>query len=153
MYVRFGKAPLYHLHRDDARFQLGRASVVREGLDVAFIATGETVIHALLAAESLREHGLTSRVVSMHTIKPLDVVSVIDAASQCGAVVTVEEHLVHGGLGEACAGELMRAGLSVPFQIRGILDEHTATGSQADIFRHYGISMEGLAQTALSLLN
>jgi transketolase len=88
----------------------------------------------------------------MHTIKPLDAAAVIDAASQCGAVVTVEEHMTHGGLGEACAGVLMRAGLSVPFASCGIPDEHTVTGSQADIFRHYGVTMEGLAQTALSLL-
>ena len=67
-------------------------------------------------------------------------------------VVTVEEHSVHGGLGEACAAVLMQAGVAVPLRIVGIPDEDTVTGSQADIFRHYGISMEGLARTALDLL-
>ncbi len=66
-------------------------------------------------------------------------------------MVTVEEHCVFGGLGEACAAILLQAGASLPFKIVGIPDEHTVTGSQADIFRHYGISMEGLAQTALTL--
>jgi transketolase len=66
--------------------------------------------------------------------------------------VTVEEHFVNGGLGEACASTLMAAGVARPFKIVGIPDEYTVTGSQADIFRHYGISMEGLADTARSLL-
>ena len=66
--------------------------------------------------------------------------------------MTVEEHSVHGGLGEACAAVLMQAGIAVPFRIVGIPDEDTVTGSQADIFRHYGITMEGLAQLAKTVL-
>jgi transketolase len=67
-------------------------------------------------------------------------------------MITVEEHSVHGGLGEACAALLLQAGICIPFKIVGIPDEDTVTGSQADIFRHYGISMEGLAETAIGLL-
>ena len=127
---------------------------IREGRDVAFIATGETVIHALLAAESLRrERGLSCRVISMHTIKPLDRDAIVRAGRECGAIVTVEEHFVFGGLGEACASTLMQAGVSVPLKIVGIPDEYTVTGSQADIFRHYGISMEGLSAAALALVS
>jgi transketolase len=74
------------------------------------------------------------------------------AGRECRAVITVEEHSVHGGLGEACAATLMRAGVSIPFRIVGIPDEDTVTGAQADIFRHYGISMEGLASTAEKLI-
>jgi transketolase len=68
-------------------------------------------------------------------------------------VVTAEEHSVHGGLGEAVAATLMQAGIAVPLRIVGIPDEDTVTGSQADIFRHYGLSMEGLAATAVRLLH
>jgi transketolase len=64
----------------------------------------------------------------------------------------VEEHCIFGGLGEACAAVLMQAGVSTRFHIAGFPDEHTVTGSQADIFRHYGLTMEGLAQRARSLL-
>jgi transketolase len=152
IYVRFGKAPLYHLPISHLRFEIGDSLTVRSGEhDVAFIATGETVIHALLAAEVLKSRGLTCRVISMHTIKPLDADAVLNAARQCRAIVTVEEHFVNGGLGEACASLLMQAGVRLPFRIVGIPDEYTVTGSQADIFRHYGISMEGLAETALRL--
>ncbi|MFC1552852.1 transketolase C-terminal domain-containing protein, partial [Candidatus Latescibacterota bacterium] len=67
-------------------------------------------------------------------------------------VVTVEEHSVNGGLGEAVAGVLIQAGVSIPFRIIGIPDEYTVTGSQQDIFNHYGITPEGLKATALELL-
>ena len=135
------------------RFEIGKSETIRDGTDVAFVATGETVIHALLAAENLRAKGLSCRVLSMHTIKPLDVEAVLSAGRECGAMITVEEHFVHGGLGEACAAVLMQAGVHVPrFRIVGIPDEYTITGSQADIFRHYGITMEGLSETAMALV-
>jgi transketolase len=153
VYLRFGKAPMLNLHSDTTRFELGRAITVREGRDIAFIATGETVAHALLAAGALNEMGVECRVVSMHTVKPLDTDAVLRAGAECRAVITVEEHSVHGGLGEACASVLLQAGVSAAFRIVGLPDEDTVTGSQADIFRHYGISMEGLTQTAIDLLN
>jgi transketolase len=151
VYIRFGKAPMLNLHAPAAKFEIGRAITLREGQEVAFIATGETVVHALLAAGQLAERGLNCRVISMHTIKPLDSETILRAARECRAVITVEEHSVHGGLGEACAALLLQAGVSVPFRIVGIPDEDTVTGAQADIFRHYGISMEGLAATAREL--
>ena len=151
VYLRFGKAPLYDL--PVSKFVCGHARLLREGDDVAFIASGETVIHALLAAEWLAEHhDLQSRVLSMVTIKPLDAEAVLAAAKECRAVITVEEHMVYGGLGEACASVIAQSGLGVRFKIVGIPDEYTITGSQADIFRHYGISMEGLTETAITLL-
>lgn len=154
VYLRFGKAPLYTLPPSvTEHFALGDVRPLRSGNDVAFIATGETVIHALLAAHHLEEtEGLKCRVISVPTIKPLDRNSLIAAAFACRALITVEEHMVHGGLGEAVAGILAQAGLTRRFRIVGIPDEYTVTGSQADIFRHYGLTMEGLAATARELL-
>lgn len=152
MYLRFGKAPLPHLNSDSATFRIGKATILRDGHDLALIATGETVVHAVLAAANLADAGLSCRVLSMHTVKPLDREAILQAGSECGAVITAEEHSVHGGLGEACAAVLMQAGVAVPFRVVGIPDEDTVTGSQSDIFRHYGITMEGLTQTALELL-
>jgi transketolase len=152
-YVRFGKAAMFDLHPPDAPFEVGRAMVVREGRDVAFVATGETVVHCLLAAAELGSQGISAHVLSMHTIKPFDTAAVIAAANQTRAMITVEEHSVHGGLGEACAAVLMQAGCYLPLRIVGIPDEDTVTGSQADIYRHYGISMEGLSAQARQLLS
>lgn len=152
VFIRFGKAAMYGLHGPETKFEWGKAIQLRDGNDVAFIATGETAVHALLAAAKLAEQGLNCRVLSMHTVKPLDAEAVLCAGRQCRAVVTVEEHSVHGGLGEACAAVLLQAGVPVPFKIAGIPDADTVTGAQADIFRHYGISMEGLSKTARALL-
>jgi len=152
MFIRFGKAAMYNLHRPDAKFEVGKAITLRDGNDVAFIATGETVVHCLLAAAHLAGCGLNCRVLCLHTVKPLDTAAVLRAGSECRAVITAEEHSVHGGLGEACASALMQAGASVPFRIVGIPDEDTVTGAQADIFRHYGLSMEGLSKMAKSLI-
>ena len=152
VYVRFGKATMFGLHAPETKFEIGKAIPLRDGSDVAFIATGETAVHALLAAGQLAGRGLNGRVISLHTVKPLDAETVLKAGRECRAVITVEEHSVHGGLGEACAAALMQAGMSVPLRIVGIPDEDTVTGAQADIFRHYGISMECLSETALKLL-
>lgn len=153
VYLRFGKAPLYDLPHGKEAFAIGQARLLRDGHDVAFLATGETVVHALLAAADLEARdGISSRVISVPTVKPLDAAAVLEAAQECSAVITVEEHMINGGLGEACASLLLEAGKVCRFKRVGIPDEYTVTGSQADIFRHYGISMEGLAATARSLL-
>lgn len=152
VFVRFGKSAMFSLHKPETRFEVGKAITLREGNDLAFLATGETVIHAFLAAAQLAERGIQARVLSIHTVKPLDVEAILRAGRECRAVVTVEEHMVHGGLGEACAAVLMQAGVSKPIRIVGIPDEETVPGAQADIFRHYGISMEGLSEKAQELL-
>ena len=152
VYLRFGKRPLRHLHPEGADFELGRALTVRDGSDVAFLATGETVECAEGAARLLETGGISSRVLSVHTVKPLDDDAVLDAARTCRAVVTVEEHSVYGGLGEACASLLLQRGVARPFRIVGIPDEYTVTGPQTAIFDHYGISPAGLATVARSLL-
>ncbi len=153
VYIRFGKRPMYHLHSPRTKFEVGRSITVRQGSDITFIATGETVYHAFMAGKKLEKEGLTCRVISMHTLKPLDTEAVLHAASESRAMITVEEHRISGGLGEACAAVLMEAGMSIPFKIVGLPDEYTITGSQPDIFSHYGISAQGLAGTAQALLN
>lgn len=152
VYLRFGKAAMYDLHAADPVIAAPTALLLHDGTDVAFLATGETVVHALLAAAALAADGITARVLSLPTVKPLDTAAVLAAARECRALVTVEEHSVYGGLGEAVAACVLGAGISVPFRIVGLPDEDTVTGAQADIFRHYGISMEGLRETARALL-
>ena len=140
-----------HLPRPSATFELGKASLIRQGNHLSFLASGETVAPALAAAEILAKEGVECRVVSVHTIKPLDEAAVLNAATETGAVITVEEHSVNGGLGEACASLLMQKGIRVPFKIVGFPDEYTVTGSQNEIFKHYGIDGPGLAETARNL--
>lgn len=152
VFLRFGKAAMLDVTPTGAKFEAGQANTLRDGKDVAFLASGETVVHALLAAAGLAEQGISARVLSLHTIKPLDTAAVLAAARECRAVVTVEEHMLAGGLGEAVASTLLQAGLAPRFQMVGFPDEDTVTGAQADLFRHYGISMEGLVEAARALL-
>jgi transketolase len=158
IYIRLGKRPMPDLHPAQTSFQIGKAIWVdtekSDGIvDVTFVATGETVAPAVLAARELAALGIRGRVLSVHTIKPLDRAAVLEAARQSRALITVEEHSVFGGLGGACAELLMGAGTLLPFQIVGIPDEYTVTGSQAEIFAHYGITAEGLAIRAQQLLH
>lgn len=152
VYVRFGKAPQRHVHPENCPFVIGKAALIQDGADLTFIACGETVSIALAAAQLLQTEGMTCRVLSMHTIKPLDEDAIVSAARETRAIITVEEHSVHGGLGEACAAMLMQCGLSLPFKIIGFPDEHMVNGSQVEIFNHYGISLNGLAESARRLL-
>jgi transketolase len=153
VYLRFGKKPMPPLKEEnDDVFEFGKGRVITEGNNVAIIATGETVYPALQAAEKLKALGIQSTVISMHTIKPLDTDLLLSVAQKCKAVVTVEEHSIYGGLGEACASFLLQHKVYKPFKIIGIPDEYTVTGSQQEIFDHYGINKEGITNVVQSLM-
>lgn len=152
VYIRFGKKQMPLLSEEEKTFEFGKGRLVREGSDVTLIATGETVAPALLAAEKLEaESGISAAVVSMHTIKPLDYDLLAEVASAGKPIVTIEEHSIYGGLGEACASFLIQQNYRNCFKIMGIPDEYTVTGSQQEIFNHYGISRDGIAAVALVL--
>jgi transketolase len=152
IFIKFGKKAMPILPRLEKSFEIGKASTICEGNDVTIIACGETVAPAYEAAQILEEKGISAEVISMHTIKPLDKEAVIKSASKCKVVITVEEHSIYGGLGEACASLLMQENIYKPFKIVGLPDEETVVGSQNEIFKHYGISGEALSKTALELL-
>jgi transketolase len=155
VYLRFGKKVMHSLKEvNNDGFIFGKGRVIKEGDDVAIIACGETVYPALQAAQQLEEkNNISATVVSMHTIKPLDTGLLGQLAQKCRAIVTVEEHSINGGLGEACASFLLQNNLIKPFKIIGIPDEYTITGSQQDIFNHYGITQNGIANSVIGLLN
>ncbi len=155
VYVRFGKKTMPALISDNIKtnFQIGKGRIVREGKDLTFIATGEAVLPAFEAAEKLSEEkGIECCVVSMHTIKPLDTALIAELAKNGKPIITVEEHSINGGLGEAVCSFLMQNGFRNKFKIVGLPDDHTVSGSQTEIFEHYGISEKGLAKTAINLI-
>ena len=154
LYLRFGKKPMPLLTEDSSiGFEFGKGRVIKQGSDVAIIANGETVYPALLAAQKLEsESGIRATVVSMHTIKPLDSELILALAEKTQAIITVEEHMVNGGLGEACASLLLQNGYNKPFKIMGIPDEYTVTGSQVEIFNHYGLNADGIAAAVNGML-
>lgn len=160
VYLRFGKKPMPDLKDTSGeQFQFGKGRVIIEGEDVAVIACGETVYPSLEAANLLKEKNITATVISMHTIKPLDVELVKSLTLNHRAIITVEEHSIYGGLGEAIAAVLLQHRTAFnegawkgAFRIIGIPDEYTVTGSQTDILNHYDISKDGIAKVAIELL-
>ena len=155
IYIRFGKKPLPQLHKEGTQFEIGKAIQLTPKMvkyDVAFIANGETVAQAYMASIGLSELGITSCVLSVHSIRPFDHEAVGRVVAQSKVVVTVEEHSIHGGLGCHTAAFMMEAELFRPMKIVGIPDVQTITGSQYEIFEHYGLSSEGLMEAAQKLL-
>ena len=140
VYMRFGRSPVPVFHDEDSfRFEIGKGEVLREGNQVAILATGLMVAEAVQAAETLSAEGISAMVVNLATIKPLDEELVLRAARTCGKVVTCEEHSVIGGLGEAvCA--LLSQQLPTPVRRVGVNDEYGYSGPAADLLKAFGLS-------------
>jgi transketolase len=138
-YLRLGKAKEPVVHTEEPAFELGRALTVRPGRDVTLISTGGMLEEAVAAAGRLAKGGIDARVLSMHTLKPLDAEAVRRAARETGAVVTIEEHSVSGGLGSAVAEVLAEHGAAVRFRRWGAPDQpHHVVGSQGYMRRLCG---------------
>lgn len=147
-YMRIGRGPVPDVYDDnDISFIPGKANLLREGKDLTIIATGELVRNALDAAKILDSRGLATRVLDMHTLKPLDEEAIRAAALETGLIITAEEHSIFGGLGSAVAQTVV-ASQPVPMRILGIPDENAVPGSSAEVFRHYGLNAEGIAVSA-----
>jgi transketolase len=138
-YLRLGKGGEPTVHGRDPAFRIGKAIPVRAGRDVTLISTGAMLAEAVRAADGLAGAGLSAAVLSMPTVKPLDADAVADAARQTGAIVTVEEHSVTGGLGSAVADVIAARGLHCAFRKFGLPDEVSReVGSQAYLRRRAG---------------
>ncbi|MEG1516568.1 MAG: transketolase C-terminal domain-containing protein [Clostridia bacterium] len=145
-YVRMGRGEVPEIYGEDAPFEIGVANTLTRGNAAAIIACGEMVYPALEAAKILAQMDIFVRVIDMHTIKPLDESTVLSAA-ETGVVLTVEEHSVKGGLGGAIA-ELLAQRHPVKMRILGLPDETLYSGTNQEVFGHYGLTPEGIAQAA-----
>jgi len=130
-------------------YKLGKLNVLREGSDVAIFACGMMVPEAMLAAESLREKGVSASVVDAHTIKPLDEELVARLARKCGSIVTVEEHNIYGGLGGAVA-EAVTKHHPVRVERVGVNDRFGESGEAPELFKKYGLTPEKIEEAALA---
>jgi transketolase len=135
-------------------FVVGQARVLREGLDVTLVSTGSILVEALEAADRLNEEGISCRVLSMHTVKPLDHEALLRAARETSAVFTVEEHSVVGGLGGAAAETLLEAGVMPRcFHRIGLrIGFSSIVGSQSYLRRQYGLDAQAIYSTVLGKL-
>ena len=144
VYLRFGRLAVPVINDPpDYKFELGKGVVLREGKDVAIIATGLCVSESLAAAEMLAADGIDAKVINIHTIKPLDEELVVAAAKETGKVVTVEEHSVIGGLGSAVCDALC-AKLPTPVLKIGINDTYGESGPAAELIKKYGLDAKSI---------
>lgn len=132
-------------------FEIGKATILRDGKDVAIIACGSLVWNALKAAEELAKKGVDAMVINSHTIKPLDEKTIIAAAKKCGAVVTVEEHQIHGGLGSAVA-ECLSQSLPVPQEFIGVHDRFGESGAPKELIEHFGMGVSHIVAAAKKVI-
>jgi transketolase len=151
VYLRLGRAGVPPIHREDFRFEPGKAVVVREGKDAAVIATGIMVSVALEAAQSLAAEGIEAMVVSVHTIKPLDTGTIVAAAKETGALVTAEEHSVIGGLGGAVA-EALCENYPVPLKRLGMQDTFGESGKPDELLVKFGLTSPAIAQAVRDVI-
>lgn len=151
VFLRLGRAPVPMLTKESERYQIGQASVLRPGDDVAIVACGVMVAHALQAAEQLAKEEIQARVINLHTIKPLDRHTLIAAAKDTGAVVTAEEHTVLGGMGSAVA-ELLAQTHPVPMRFVGIEDVFGTSGDPAELLKAFHLMPEDIVKAAKNVL-
>ena len=153
VYMRLGRAAVPVVHDEkDFSFAIGRAEVLREGKDVAVVATGLMVAEALKAAELLSEEGIHARVINVCTIKPLDEETILAAARECGCVVTCEEHSIIGGLGEGVCS-LLSEKCPTPVRRVGVNDVFGHSGPAAELLREFGLCGEHIAEVARELVS
>ena len=147
VYMRFGRLAVPTVFDDDYQFEIGKANRLVEGTDVTVIATGLMVNEALIAAEQLKNEGVSARVVNMATIKPIDRDEVIAAAKDTGVIVTAEEHSIIGGLGSAVT-EVVCETVPVPVIRVGVEDTYGRSGPAVELLKVFGLSAENIAAKA-----
>lgn len=152
VYVRVARPVVDDYTTEDTPFIPGKANVMKEGTDLCIIATGLMVGRALEAAEALDEQGVSTAVVNMHTIKPLDEAVILEMATKCKAILTTEEHSVIGGLGSAVSEVLAEKNLDIKFGRMGLKDTFGRSGKPEHLFEHFGLTPGHIVTEGKNLL-
>lgn len=147
VYLRLGRCGVPVITKEDSPFRVGRADTLREGKDVTIFSCGQMVYEAMLACDMLAKEGVAARLVNMHTPKPIDKETILKAARETGAIVSVEEHTVLGGLGSAIA-EVVIQSYPVPMKMVGIQDKFGLSGEPDELFKHFGLTPAEIVKAA-----
>src|SRR5690554_3612512 len=151
VYLRFGRPSVPVFTAPDANFVIGKADVIFEGKDVSIIACGHLVYKAIEAAQALEKEGIDAEVINMHTIKPLDQQAILDSVKKTGCVVTAEEHMINGGLGDSVAQVLIQNTL-VPQEYVGVNDTFGESGTPDELLTKYNIDTEDIIKAAKKVI-
>ncbi|MBI4377705.1 MAG: transketolase family protein, partial [Nitrospinae bacterium] len=151
VYVRLGRDKEPQIFKEGHNFNIGKGIIIKDGKDITFITMGIMVARTLKASEILEKEGINVRVINMPTIKPIDEEIIIKSAQETSAIVTIEEHNIIGGLGDAVA-EVIVENISVPMKRVGIKDTFTESGENEDLRNKYGLTVENIVTTAKHVL-
>ncbi len=150
VYLRLGRENVPFLNAIE-NFKIGKAGILEDGGDLTIIACGHMVSKALEAREILRTKNINARVINLSTPKPIDVGAIIKAAKETGAILTVEEHTIYGGMGSAVA-EVVVENCPVPMKFMGMVDRFGVSGKPAELFEYFGLTEKHIAKEAEVLL-
>ena len=151
VYLRFGRPVMPIITPETAKFEVGKADVLIEGTDVTIIACGHLVWKSIEAAQKLEAQGVSVELINMHTIKPLDVNAILKSVQKTGCVVTAEEHMINGGLGDSVAQVLVQNFL-VPQEYVGVNDTFGESGNPMELMTKYGIDTDNVVEAALKAI-
>ncbi len=151
VYLRFGRPSVPIFIKPDAHFKIGKADLIIEGTDVTIIACGHLVWKSIEAAQELAKQGISAEVINMHTIKPLDEAAVLSSVAKTGCVVTAEEHMINGGLGESIARVLSRNNPK-PQEFVAVNDTFGESGTPDQLLAKYNIDTPDIIKAALKVI-
>jgi transketolase len=145
VYLRFGRPKVANFTPENQEFEIGKALMINEGADVTIIATGHLVWEAIKAGEILANKGIDAEIINIHTIKPLDTNAILNSVKKTKAVVTAEEHMLNGGLGDSIA-QLLSRNYPTPVEMIGVNDTFGESGTPEQLLEKYGLNAENIVK-------
>lgn len=151
VYLRFGRPAVANFTPADQKFEIGKALMLNEGADVTIFATGHLVWEAIQAGEILEKEEISAEIINIHTIKPIDKKAILESVKKTKAVVTAEEHMLNGGLGDSIAQILSRE-LPTPLEMIGVDDTFGESGTPAQLLEKYGLNAKNIVLATKKVL-
>ncbi len=151
VYIRFGREKSPVFTTDKTPFEIGKASVFRQGKNVTIVGCGMLLYNALVAAEELSKEGIEAEVINSHTVKPLDTETILNSVKKTGAIVSVEEHQIMGGFGSAVA-EVLSKYFPAPQEFIGVHDRFGESGEPDELIEHFGMGVKDIKAAALKVI-
>jgi transketolase len=152
VYLRFGRPAVPNFTPEDQTFEIGKALMLNEGADVSIFATGHLVWEAIQAGIELEKEGISAEIINIHTIKPLDKQAILDSVKKTKAVVSAEEHMLNGGLGDSIA-QILATECPIPMEMVGVNDTFGESGTPAQLLEKYGLNAKNIILAAKKVIS
>ena len=143
VYLRFGRPKVPNFTDENQKFEIGKAVLMQEGSDVTIFSTGHLVWESIEAARKLKNENISAEIINIHTIKPLDIDSILKSVSKTRCIVTAEEHMLNGGLGDSLA-QLFSRNIPTPIEMVGVNDTFGESGTPMGLMKKYGLTSDDI---------